>query len=178
MNLNTLPAVTIPGEQEQSKQFLSLLTVYSEAPGRKSHRILEVFRHLLLNLPSTFVKELKQINPRDPSVVRLTWDLLVISATNGKSKVPDITASACGGGPSGSASPKSVCNALIARGDEAMVHSEDGDSNAAVCRDGGESGLFRRANGGCCRVSRKIQPGGRTGLFGLSGPAQPVSSAY
>lgn len=65
------------------------------------------FSHTLLNLPQTFVKELKGINWRNSSVERFTWDTSVIFANQSYRHN-----SVCTLRPWGSTAPQSVCNTL------------------------------------------------------------------
>lgn len=69
------------------------------------------FSHTLLNLPQTFVKELKGINRRNSSVERFTWDTSVIFAVKANQSYRHN--SVCTRRPWGSTAPKSVCNTLI-----------------------------------------------------------------
>lgn len=91
------PSIYNPRRIQANETVFILFNCLLQSSGEKIPLEFGGFLHLLLNFPSTFVKELKQINPSDPSTERLTWDLSVISAAKGKSKVADKTASVCGG---------------------------------------------------------------------------------
>lgn len=100
------------GKREKGKKKKEKRTCEGKKKKKNPAGSLEGLSHTLLNLPRTFVRELKGINRRNPSVGGFTCEITAIFAVKANQSCRHNSARGRARRPWGSAAPRSVCSTM------------------------------------------------------------------